>query len=74
MDVDALAKELGIHPRKLEILLLFEKVAGVIIDPDVPGEEVRQRIFRQVPREDLQRAVDELEGGLLDDDDVDEAA
>ncbi len=60
MDLDALAKELGMNPRKLEILLLFEKVASVIIDPDVPGEEIRQKIFAQVPREELQRAVERI--------------
>ena len=40
----------------------------VILDPEVPSGELRKRIFEQVPREELQQAVDELRGGLLDDD------
>ena len=48
--------------------MLMRKVTRVILDPEVPSEEVRKRIFEKVPREQLQQAVDELRGGLLDDD------
>ncbi len=66
VDIEGLAEQLGVAPRKIEMLLLFRKVTRVIIDPDVPSEEIRERIFAQVSREELQQAVDELRGGLLD--------
>ncbi len=67
-DLDQLAAELGIDRRKLELVLLFQKLTRVIIDPDIPNDQVRRRIFEQVPREELQRAVDDLQDGLLDED------
>ena len=40
VDVQALAEQLGVHPRKIEMLLLMRKVTRVILDPEVPSEEV----------------------------------
>ncbi len=67
VDVQALAEQLGVHLRKIEMLLLMQKMTRVILDPEVPSDQVRKRIFQEVPREQLQQAVDELRGGLLDD-------
>ena len=72
VDVQGLAEQLGVHPRKIEILLLLQKMTRGILDPEVPSGELRKRIFEQVPREQLQQAVDELRGGLLDDEEREE--
>ena len=69
IDIETVAEELGVTPREVEMLLLFRKITRVVIDPDVPSEEIRKRVFEQVPREELQKALDELRGGLLDDED-----
>ena len=66
VDIEGPAEQLGVAPRKIEMLLLFRKVTRVIIDSDVPSEQIRKQIFAQVPRKELQQAVDELRGGLLD--------
>ena len=64
VDVQALAEQLGVEPRKIEMLLLMQKMTRVILDPEGPSDQVRKRIFQEVPREQLQQAVDELRGGL----------
>jgi hypothetical protein len=61
------AADLAIDRRKLELVLLFQRLTKVISDPDVPNDQVRRRIFEEVPREELHRALDDLHDGLLDD-------
>ena len=73
-DLGRQAAELGIDPKQLASLLLFRRLTAVILDPAVPDDQVRQRVFEQIPQPELRRALDAIQDGRLDDDDVEDGS